>query len=267
MKKGEPLIIRYPSIAALADDGERREILNRWGYLPVGGETAEDTLRYARQGNAAIVPAAERLIDRLTAICGTERISWQPDVCGAYPIVPEFLAGVPECMRRRVSVPDERAPINIHVSVSASAGVSAEQIEARGAAILALVLLLSRDRPISLNVLEIGRREDGADSVLSVPINTTPLDVATAAWALSSAAFFRRLILGVHCAINPAASSFPSDHSTNRAGCMRRICTELGGDPERDLLIDGVRVGDAMLNDPVAWVQEQLDRYGQTEQE
>lgn len=260
-----PLIVRYASIAALADEGERRNCGADWSSLSCGGESVADTLRYARHGKVDIVPAAERLIERLSAVCEPAIAIWQPDVSGAYPIVAEFLAGRPDCMRRRVAAPDERAPINIHVSVSASGAISAEQIEERGAVILALVLLLSRQRPITLNVLEIGRQANGSDSVLSVPVNCHPLDIATAAYALTSAAFFRRLILGVHCAINPSARSFPVDFATNRDGCMRRICCELGGDPERDLIIAGAHVSDPLLTNPVAWVQQQLDRYGQGE--
>src|SRR4249920_655438 len=105
-----------------------------------GGESSAEALRLVRQGDERRVQAAGAICDKFQndIDLGQSWPQWEPDVCGAYPIVPNFLAGVPETMMRRQVVPSDRAPIVIWVCVTSSGGCDAGALEKRGIAIQAL---------------------------------------------------------------------------------------------------------------------------------
>lgn len=131
----------------------------------------------------------------------------------------------------------------------------------RGVAIMALTLALSRMRPVELSVFSIGRNNK-RESVIVAPINTRPLDVASAAYVLTSAGFVRRLCYGLaeerHFG-GPCGIKWPQGYG--EASYLPGLLARLGGDPSRDLIIDGAHINDAMLSDPVAWVNAQIARF------
>jgi hypothetical protein len=259
-------ILRFPSIAATADAAAKSIAgMRAFPADKLGHEDAYDTMRFCREGNDRLVPEAEKLIERFAAELDTSRAAWLPDIAGAYPVVPEFLAGNPECMRRRQVVASEVAPLNIYVNIGASYALDPHEIMARGTAILAFVLAMARVRPIALYayVAAVDGYKDGEESLFVAPVNTAPLDVATAAYALTSPAMGR----AVACSIIRQDQSdsrylkWPRGWREDRAAYNKKLLAEMGGDPENSLLIDCAFSGDALIRQPEAWLKEQIAKF------
>ncbi len=155
-----------------------------------GGLTYEEAKVKAIQGDDTNVAQAQALIERIEHETPETPVSaWVPNVFGAFPCVPEYLAGNPFCMRSRVSVADESNPIALYVPISAMAVVSAETIVQRGLACLALTLRLQSYRPVELYLYH-----GWEDDILQViKVETRPLALDTACFAMTSAAFLRKL--------------------------------------------------------------------------
>jgi len=96
-------------------------------------------------------------------------------------------------MRRRKRAEHEAAPVTIFVDVFASAMFSHDDIVTRGAAVLALTRILSAHRPIELYVALASTGGSGTTGAFAVRINSTPLDLAHASFALMGVSFLRRI--------------------------------------------------------------------------
>lgn len=254
-------IKRYPSIASLARDAEavkpfHLSLMSGGAYF--GHESAEDSIRLAISGDTSRVAAAEKLLSQINAEIDVPERPWIADCAGAYPVVPDFLAGMPDCMRRRDTVESDAAPVRIFHCIEGSMALSADQMMRRGCAVLALVMALSRVRPVELLVYCSLTDDRGNDSsVIAAPINSTPLDLATAAYALTSAGFVRRLVynLARHHHFGRRRCGLDYPRVTGAA-----VARALGGS-ESDLVTDRGSYSDPLINDPVAWVNAQLARY------
>lgn len=260
-------ITRYPSIAALADAAAE---INPDHYEPgrdhwFGGELTADSLRYARAGNDRLVPDAEQLLAKIKAAVDLPERPMIADCVGAYPIVPDYLMGAPDCMRRRAMVDSDESPISIYVCLTSSARVPADQMMRRGVAILALVMALAPVRAVDLHVFNVGRRKGGTrESVILAPINTRPLDLAGACYALTSPGFTRRLCYSLAQAVGFGATghcgiAWPEHYGED--SYLPGLLARLGGDPARDLILPASHINDPIIADPVRWVNQQLDRF------
>lgn len=250
------IIQRYESVAEMARDTAARGALNVYedtsGARWYNNETAAETVDYAQRGDDRLVAEAERLIDQLSASIELPDLAWQPDVCGAYPIVPEFLSGQPDCMRRRLPQEQERSPVSIYVDVASSWQITADMLQKRGVAILALVMGLSRLRPVELNVISsLGCRGGNGAHITVAAINTRPIDLASACYALTSAGLARRVMYGIAKATGGSTvTSFPGTATVR----------DMLGVAESDLFVKNAHVDDELLCNPVAWVQREIDR-------
>ena len=255
------MIRRYDSLAAVADAIIPKHLDDHSRVGECG--TAAECLEHARHGDTRMVAAAEKLIDQLSLEFEVPNREVISDLAGAWPSVPDFLAGHPDCMRRRAQVESEASPIAIWVCIGVSWNVTPGQMRARGTAILALVLALSRIRPITLNVFAMSDIDGGSDDGCVVaPINATPLDIATAAWALTAPAAFRRLFYGMCRQLFRTEGLFPDAYHRGSTAYLRDLLIRLGGDPDKDLIIDAARGSDKLIDDSIAWVKEQAARYG-----
>src|SRR4029450_10054823 len=103
-------------------------------------------------GKRAKVPSDEERLTRIEreADLATLRPEWHSSVAGAFPSVPDFLAGIPECMRRRVVQPNELTPLTVWICTTSSGGVEFEDLQRRGVAVLALAMALANARPVEI---------------------------------------------------------------------------------------------------------------------
>jgi hypothetical protein len=150
------------------------------------GGNWQQALTRARQGELARVSSSDAFIDRMEDLAALETHAFetQAAVAGGAVNVPAFLSGHPASMRLRRRVMKQQAPLVVMVDCFASYGVSTKSIERRGAAVLALVRAMSAIRPVTL--LAFCALGGSTTTVHSFRVETAPLDLARAAWALGS---------------------------------------------------------------------------------
>jgi hypothetical protein len=246
---------------------------NWWKHDNAGwtGETIEQSLKLARTGDETLVPAAQKLIDSLRVdVPDAVRPLYVPAPYGAYPIVPEALAGYPLSMRARVRVEDDRAPIRIYADLTTSAGVDVETIAKRGTAILALAMMLSETRALDLFVLT-PLNNFGGISAAIVRINAQPLELATACYAFTSAGFARNMGYGwareghsvPDQSTNWGFGIHPDGDNAGRYARLMRAALKLEA---ADLFVPPVYMGDPIVNDPARWITQRLAELGKIDE-
>ncbi len=268
------MIIRYDSTAKLRqsyiDLGCKKTKSMSYGVSDswFNNESEEDTLRKLELGDTSLVPDAELLLSQLEDHIETPRRQWERNVAGAFPCVPDVIAGLPTPMRRMVIVPDDRAPITIFVDTGSSAAVSSEILKKRGIVILALVIALTRVRPTILYQLDVGSGIKDGESILVTEINTTPLDLATACYVLTSAGFARRIVYEVENKLNGNSGNWPQGYNfTNPEAYYAKLKPKLVTDPSRCLIIPAARSIDELLSQPLVWINKQINRFTNVNEE
>ena len=198
--------VRFDSLTELADYAEKHcagtssMSENARGRRAefYGTTTGHQCLRNLRKGNDSNVAEAQRLLDQFSADLELSQVQDEPTVAGCYPVVAEFLSGDPECMRLPSPVGSDSAPLSVFVDLTCSGGIRHDLMRRRGIAVLAAVMALSARRPITLEVgCVMGAYRDAPGlnpgenvSIISAVLDTSPLDLATAAWCLSDVAMF-----------------------------------------------------------------------------
>lgn len=254
-----PVLVRwYASPAELAGDADlcaRRRCDAGWA-----GETWDEALEGARRGRTGLVPDAEALLERVRQEVESPASVWAPARAGAYPVVPDALAGLPEPMRRRVPAQDSRAPVRVLVDLTSSGGLEHGLLARRGVAFLALAMALSVERPLELYVVVAlggGRR----DVVLVAELPTRPLDLAAACHALTSQGYVRGLCYSLCRELGSGgewAFSVTPDGARGRAAYAARLSEALGA-TEDDLVVPPAYLEDEAARDPVGFVRRAVD--------
>ena len=264
----------YPSAAALAQDFKSRgctgvEFSTSRSWF--NNESTDDSLRLALTGDVSLVPDAEKLMSSLDAQVETSRRAWEASPVGPFCVIPEALAGLPTPMRRPILVEDDRAPISIYACTTSSAGVDAKVLQRRGTAILALVLALSRLRPVTLHAIGIGNGVKDGETIVTCQINTAPLDLATACYVLTSAGFTRRLMYSLAKRLNGFSGRWPRNrfYSYGKPDAYYDHLRDdvLGLSPENTLMIQAAQLNDELVTQPVAWINRQVARFAHQEEE
>lgn len=260
-------------------------------YLPgdggswFGHVSGEQAIAMLATGDTACVPEAEKLLGQFDIHLATAGTSLDLSPAGFMPCVPAFIGGEPECMYDLVSCESDTSPLNIIVNPTSSAGIDAATLRKRGTVILAAVMALAALRPVQLEVacmmssakpFDIPRREPGERrrqarvSTMRVTINSAPLDLASAGYALSHPGFTRHLLYGFGTHEFGANGDWPSVDgqalSNTRSEKTEALTFELlGEDPAQTLLIPAIHLHDPIVEDPKRWLSEVLAKYGQTE--
>jgi hypothetical protein len=269
--------IQFQSPTEFADAVRESSCDNSPSWM--GGESREAYFRKVRTGDVGKVAAAEKLLDKIEVHMQRECIVWQNDMVGAYPDVAAFLANEPECMRRRHITEDDRSPLRVWVDVSSSGAISADDLLPRGIAALALVMQLIRSgRAVELwTFISVHGRVNG-QSAVCVKMNTTPIDIASVAYCLTSQGFARGLCYGAARQFNGFGGSW-GRHYVSYGTLAQRIAgarrTLEGLTAPQDIILpapfwdDKNDKGDAGLifRDPVKWVVETCKRAAEGEQQ
>lgn len=256
-------VFRFESPQEYADTVQR-ECRPRENGSWSNGETWAQAVDRARRGNLDLVPAAEKLVDQISFDAQRDSPQWAQSVAGAFPMVADYLTGRPDCMRRRMVQSNDRAPIRVYVELTSSAGVDAKDLLKRGTAILALCLLLNRERSVELHAvvgLNVGQKGAG---FVDVHVGSSPLDIALACNAMTSVGFSRSMgyeflshRAETQCGGGWAWNLYPSDDRT-RAEYVKRMRQAFGAS-ETDVIIPPIFLTDPSVTDPVGFVKRSLD--------
>lgn len=222
-------------------------------------------------GNEGYIEAANTLLDKFnTEGIFTERQHvYSPNVVGFTPIVPSALMGVPNSMlaSEYIKQDNQKAPVNVYFNVSVSAGVSREQLNARGAATLGLALALGMTRPVNLYAYCFVRPlMTEINCLLRVKICENTVDLSRAAYVLCSTDFSRAFCFSA-CAemSNVDLSNDPIPWGLGKDPNHAKYIDYVNREFEftkNDIHITGGYLTDTlMLSNPVQWVKNKLDEY------
>jgi len=220
------------------------------------GGSWSDSIRYCTQGDVSRVAQAERMIESLTVQIESPVTHWQAAPAGAFPIVPDYLAGRPDCMRRKVQDASSAAPIRVFLETGVSAGINVDRVVDRGIAFLALAMSLSRVRPVELFACNFWRKDSKEDKRIAgvvIPINAAPLDIALACGVLTQPSVTRGLMY----------SYLAEEHRSNHRGFGvwdHETARKMLRCAPSDIYVPPLRLGDALLADPVAFINAALGR-------
>lgn len=261
-----PAIARYESVSAFMDDFRARGATVRensdWS-----GETPAEILDSLANGDTKAVPAAEAVLDKINARLDLSGIAprWGRTVVGAFPDVPAFLGGAPECMIRREPGSAPRGAINVYYCPMTSGSTAHERSFTYGVSVLAAVMALSRVRPVNVyyyTVCGIG------DHVIR--LRTDPMVLSEAAYILTSTAFYRSVSysyaenLGWDGAWGNWACVGVSNSEGRNLPREKKIAHMKGilGLGDDDIIIPAMDVESIRaMGDPVKWINGLLDKY------
>lgn len=227
-----------------------------------GGLSKYQALQAIDAGHMESVAPSDKFLADVENILPTPtaRNEYLDDVAGAVPNVPAFVAGLPLNMRRKVKRVNEAAPIAVIVNTTLSGGISIEDMQARGSAILALVRALSSRRPVEL-WSGTGIHADVGALWQLYRIETAPLDLARAAFILSHPCATRGIQYGVGRSPEYGFNghwpySSGQDKHIERAAFVRALphVSEV-------LYIPSAHVDEASIKDPINWITENVKAY------
>src|SRR5262245_10378216 len=157
------------------------------------GSTYTEFARQVVVGDPDLVKQSEKYMNQIEDQVPFS-LGWRnvDDVVGAIPNVPAFLAGHPQCMRRRQRVMKETAPLVIYMDLTSSGGISSDRVQKRGIVLLSLVRRLVEHRPVALWVgSSLGGGGKVGSGTVAWRIDTAPLDLARAAFYISATVMSR----------------------------------------------------------------------------
>lgn len=245
------------AMAKCQNNGEWENNARAW----TGGDSSASACQKAKRGDLSGVAKSDALLTRFERFAfETERQRWVDDVCGGFPNVPAYLSGHPLAMRRRIADKDGAAPLAVIVDLTTSAGINAQTIEKRGAAILALVRLLAMRRPVELWAGVMTGSGYGNKNLCGIfcRLETAPLDLATAAYVMTSAGFPRAVCYPIAKTEASFCGGWPySDHHASRTH-MREICAAAFHHASDTLCLPPVHIDDQITKDPEGWIEARL---------
>ena len=238
-------------------------------------------------GHPRCMDQVTKMFDTLDGISprgNTPRFS--PAVAGAYPVIGDFLAGMPECMRAKTMVREDTAPIRVFVGLGMNAGVSSKSMQVRGSALAALIARLSESRAVEAYAYVDDGTQHGAikNVVHIIPLPTRPLDLSNIAAVVASPTFRRQIMFyaaeaifsdgnnGMICPlwVGSGAISIGPDYAPDRSSpaYCARVRELLGAAPGDFVMRSGdyKTVAD-IERDPIKWTRATLAELMATDAE
>lgn len=230
------------------------------------GGTTQEAEAWARNGKPELVALSDAIMAKLESAVEaivTPKRRTIDDMAGSVPNIPAFIAGLPCAMRRTIRDESNHTPLCAMVDIGASAAITKDVMTARGAAILALVRMLSARRAIELYAAttngQLFGRAKGA-RYLVAPLDSAPLDTGRAAFVLCDPAAPRALFY-------PRTIDFddgPWPYFRGALSVSEMVAVFKQAFPGKELLcIPGARRDDTLISNPEAWVLEKLRQYGE----
>lgn len=232
------------------------------------GLNAKTACERAVSGDASLVAGVSDLVERVSAQQGsTLRAVWEPSVAGNRISVPDYLAGSPTCMRRRVKREANTRAINVYVALVSSAGIDAAHMLKRGAAILAF-LQTCQASGIAPTVYLIGEGNGGndGDGCTLIKVDSQPLDLSVSSFAIAHPAFYRKALFAWNDHHNRWSGAWPKSrpyNSRETEAWYWKTVEEAGGSREAgDVLIPATEHHDELVVRPKAWLAARMAQLG-----
>lgn len=238
---------------------------NSFAGLPI-----EQALEKLVTGDMSAVDKVNDIISKIdiSDMLTNNVVELQSSLAGFVPNIPAVISGAPETMYDLVNIeePSINAPINVYIEALVSEALTDEQIFNRGIATLAFCMVMNMVRPIELYVIgvsDVSGKDQYTGHVTKVA--SKPLDIARAAYMLTDKSFARRIAFtigyGDRGLGNTGWLRFPFNRSPATPEYKLAMREFLDMSPE-DIFIQGGHLFEpAMLNDPIAWVNDMVRKH------
>lgn len=158
----------------------------------------DEIVRQSVHGIASLTDAAMRTFDDVDSlpIAPRGRARIVPGMAGR-PDIPSVLACSPTWARRVIRERAHVSPIRVIVDISATCDAKATDRARRGAIIAAACRVIASSRPVELHfvAMGVGKTNGKHAGIVSVRVDTAPLEVAHTAWISGSHSAFREAMM------------------------------------------------------------------------
>lgn len=255
-------IRKYPSIFAavnkLPEFGLWRmpERFDKFGTLP-------DIIRRWEKGpKPALLDRIRKTMQQIDeSMEGRTLPQWNASLFGAYPIVPDYLAGDLFSMRHKAAIESDIAPITVWVESGLSQSFSEDQAARRATAIAALIAKLGESRPVEAKMICASRMDGVGHRFIQTDVDTHTLDETLIAQVFAMPEIVRPLRWALIWEDSNSSSIGWAFNSVNTPSRLRSIREKFGMRPQ-DVFIPAAINRDhdtaTMLDNPVQWVHEQI---------
>lgn len=247
----------FESIQEFIEECHGEEFRDRSSF---SGESISETLKKAKNGDLRAVSEAEKIIDSIDSALDMTglRSMWGAAPVGAFPNVPAFLGGDPDCMWLKQERQSPRGEINLVFCTCCSGGVNAKRAFQRNITILAATMALSRIRPVNLLYTTSYGTGDH-----TIKVRSNPMVLSEAAFLTTSVGFLRNLSFAWSSQKGWTGGWAHWLHSqTNNDVMDRCFRAELGLGAD-DIVIPAMHLDSErdILANPVKYINGLLDRY------
>lgn len=241
------------------------------------GVSTEEAMRLAKEGDVSLVQKAENLVGKHLAhhLASGLGEAWGPSIAGNRVIVPAYLANSPLSMARKQKRDRHVNTMSIYVSTVSEYKIPAEKLLYRGCVILALLSYLQSMRistdlymVAELDSLYRGGPDNDGESFVAVQVESRPLDLSVAGFAIAHPAFGRHLQYAYAAQNMGYLNSWPrkwfelgaaysgTGNSKKYEAHVRQV---LDMQPH-DIWVPSVVSGDELLNDPEKWLSARISQ-------
>jgi hypothetical protein len=235
----------------------------------LGGMTYTQAAKAAYDGDLAGVERSSALMAEFESLVPVSR-RWRTlaTVAGGAPNVAAYLAGSPLSMRRRERVLDQGAPLTIFCDVMSSAGIPAEALKKRGAAVLALVRVLGAVRPVTAYMVGGDGSSSQRPSAFCAVRMDNPIDLSRAAFFLGHPGAARGLLYSVlRHAVRADQEVITGmwawgSHSAYIQLAPALYAAAVGASIEDCLYLAPPHLKDPAITQPAQWIKDMLAKHG-----
>lgn len=227
-----------------------------------GGVGYAAALERAIAGDPSLVDRYSHSVDKLVTdykLSEQPRQAYISSIAGSRVSVPEYLAGSPRCMKRRAPQEMQTRTVNIFVSTTCSAGVSSDNMLKRGATILALLEFLQMSQ-VSVQlclVAETHGRTDG-DLIQVIRVQSNPLDLSTAGFAIAHPAFARKLTYAMAYVLDGFNGNWGRSHGHPK---YNEILSDAIGMTTDDIFVPApVSWDEEIMENPETWLSKRIEK-------
>lgn len=262
----------YSYVTDLVPSQHRNNDKDGWA----GYSTWESAASSMKTGDMALVSTSDAFMTKIeTGQFESKAFRNIDSVVGGVPNIGNYLAGNPMAMRRRVRQESEKAPLVVIADLASSGNIASRDVAKRGSAILALVRILSGQRPVSLWFCVASRPTSVAHTYGSVShavrMDSAPIDIARAAHMLCNVSVPRRLFYdAAYHAVGKTREHLQWPYNNVEAYRTRGHeywARALDIEPENTLFVPPIFGNDDSIKNPVAWVNAMIKKYGQSPDE
>jgi hypothetical protein len=197
-----------------------------------------------------------------------DTVTWSYDVVGETPDIGRFLTGEPECMMMPMYQPIARhgRVVTILVDMCASASINPEQIQARGAAIVALIETLQIIGHTVELWAEVSTKSAGKGDVVTTLVKIKSpseyIDDDHLMYVLAHPSLLRR-----HCFAQWETPKHAWERFASEGGRGTPKPATQGEAIGADVIVHGPRHGDPVITSPAEWVKMALKSLGLWEED